>query len=56
MAQTSVPTLRIMREEPKSTDFLCLHLVYKPKYEKFFKENGIKFCFIYRDPRDQLVS
>lgn len=56
MALTYTPTLTSIRNDLKQTGFLCLHLVYKPEYKQFCKENNIKVCFIYRDPRDQLVS
>lgn len=37
-------------------EFSISHLFHMPFYLKFFKEKNIKTIFIYRDPRDQIVS
>lgn len=40
----------------KPNSFIQKHLVHKGEHAKLFRENKIKGIFIYRDPRDQIVS
>ena len=56
MRETYAPSLVALQKKLQEHGFLCLHLVFKPIYEDFCKRNNIKVCFIYRDPRDQLIS
>lgn len=56
MDKTYVPSFDIIQNALNKANILCLHLVHNRVYEEFIKKNNIKFCFIYRDPRDQLVS
>jgi len=54
--QIYAPSIEILKGSMERCGFACLHLVFKPQYENFLKANGDKACFIFRDPRDQLVS
>ena len=50
------PDVNIIGASLLKHGFSCSHLGYKPEYENFLKARGAKAFFIYRDPRDQLVS
>lgn len=56
VSQMYRPTIEKLAKCTLSNDFNCYHLPYNPEYSEFFKQNNIKVCFIYRDPRDQVVS
>jgi len=50
------PSIDILEKSIQHSGFSCLHLIFNPEYENFLNNKGCKACFIFRDPRDQLVS
>jgi len=40
----------------KTSEYLQNHIAYTPQSRQFFIKNNFKVLYIYRDPRDQLVS
>jgi len=50
------PSVDLLDQYINDKYFACMHLGYKPEYEQYLKEKNAKAFFIYRDPRDQLVS